>query len=87
MKKVVEELDSLKKEIVATPEIDETAEPYTALIKDIDLVLENPGEFPFAHHEMFVQKLEDALLKFEAQHPKLVKQLQAVVDSLNEVGI
>ena len=86
MEKVTQKLTELKEEIISTESVDETAEPLTGLIKDIDLVLGNPGEFPFAQND-FVQKLEDAMLHFEAGHEKLMKQVRVIIDSLNEVGI
>ena len=87
MKKVHSELSQLKDQIVETNGIDENTEPLTDLIKDIDLVLGNPGEFPFAEPAEFIEKLENALLSFEAGHEKLLKQVRVVINSLNEVGI
>lgn len=87
MEKVRKELDALKKQFVEAPEVDDTNAPVSNLIEDIDLVLENPGELSFEHHRQIVHKLENALLLFEAGHENLMKQIQAVINSLNEVGI
>ena len=87
MEKVRQELDSLKKQLIETPEVDESVEPLAPLILDIDQILGNPGEISFDHHREVMHKLEKALLLFEVGHEKLMKQVRVVIDSLNEVGI
>lgn len=86
MQNVHKELSELKDQILTTDTINDKEIPVANLINDIDLILGNPGEFPFAQ-TTFVEKLEESLAQFSASHPKLMKQVRVVVNSLNEVGI
>ncbi len=54
-----------------------TRERLTALQADVRRALErNPGDSPLR------ERLEDAIVEFEASHPELARRLAAVIDTL-----
>ena len=74
-----EELDRLA--------IDDEAERtrLDALVADIEHGLENPGDR--AHHDNVVAALEDAISRFEVEHPRATGILNHIMVTLGSMGI
>ncbi|MFH0919286.1 MAG: DUF4404 family protein [Fibrobacterota bacterium] len=54
---------------------------------NVKVILEHPGEAPFAHHYRLMGRLQDAVTRFEASHPGLTAAAASVIDALNKMGI
>jgi hypothetical protein len=82
------DLDALKTELEKSDIGDsEELNKLNALTKDIQNVLEDPGELSFGHHRVLMLGIDDAIKNFEVSHPTLTGLLNNVVNSLNALGI
>jgi len=77
---------SLHRELGDAKSVDaESRRQMDALIKDIDRVLDTP---PAAPQDGRVRdRLEELLLRFEAQHPAIAASMHELIDTLAKAGI
>ena len=77
---------SLHQELGDAKSVDaESRQLMGALIKDIDRVLDTS---PAARQDgRFGDRLEELLLRFEAQHPAIATSLHELIDTLAKAGI
>jgi hypothetical protein len=57
------------------------------LTKNIQDVLENPGEAVVGHHYTLLENLKKSIEYFEVSHPKLAGSIHSIIASLNTMGI
>ncbi len=62
------------------------AQHLDSLIAESRAALENPAGLP-ARRRSIVQRLSDAVLKYEASHPILATSLGNIIDALAQLGI
>lgn len=78
------QLDRLHAELAAAPELDdETRSLLEAVADDIERTLEDRHDEPHTVRE----RVEDATVRFEAQHPRFARVLTEVTDALAKIGV
>lgn len=86
--KTRELLQQLQDEINNLQELDQQD---SELLKDIDndirQLLERSGETPLDVHPGVVQRLEDAISRFEVTHPRLTSIISKLMDTLSTAGV
>ena len=86
MERVRENLENLKETIESSDDLTKFR-PAVELLEEINPILGGPGEISFDHHRNLLHSLEDAVIKFGVEHPKLVGDIKVIVNSLNDIGI
>ncbi len=77
------QLERLRAELADAPELDaETRAVLEALASDIERALEEQ-----AGPQSMRERLEDAALRFEAEHPRFARVLGEVADALTKIGV
>jgi hypothetical protein len=78
------QLDQLHAELAATPELDrEMRTMLEAVASDIERALEGRHEAPHTVRA----RVEDATVRFEAEHPRFARVLSEVTDALAKIGV
>lgn len=78
------QLDLLHAELAASPDLDdETRALLEAVADDIERTLEGRHDEPHTVRE----RVEDATVRFEAQHPRFARVLTEVTDALAKIGV
>ncbi len=82
------EAKQLQEELQRTPALDgESRELLAALVRDINALLNAPAQTPLPHRADVVDKLEQAAVRFEVQHPSLSTTMRGVIDALGKAGL
>jgi hypothetical protein len=85
-------LARLHQELSARPELDaESRERLSQLLADIQRVLTETPEESQTHagekHESLRDRLQDAIVDFEAAHPQFSQLMGRIADGLSQMGI
>lgn len=62
-------------------------ESLSAMMSDINRLIDKPGQPPASAHGSLPDRLEKIAVQFEADHPTLAASARRLVDLLGEVGI
>ncbi len=87
MKKTVllEKLEQLRAELSASSALDESRhEQLQALINEIERTVETPAP---EDHGSLADDVQDLVLKFETDHPRITSALNQVASALANLGI
>ncbi len=82
------EAQRLHQELQRTPTLDaQSRELLTALVQDINALLAAPAQQPAPRSADVVDKLEEAAVRFEVEHPTLSTTMRGVIDALGKAGV
>jgi Domain of unknown function (DUF4404) len=85
--RLLKTIDELRAEVSRTERVDpETLAALENAMRDVQRQLEKCGPQPPADIEPASSGLKDALLRFEAEHPRLSDSVGKVADALAEMG-
>ena len=80
-------VNSLHQELERTPQVDaEGRELLRELTDDIETLVGH-NVLPAEHRDSASERVENAALRFEAEHPRLAGILGEIVDALGRLGI
>lgn len=78
---------SLHEELSQADELDDEArQRLQELGGDIERLVSRE-ESPAAHRDTALEQVEEAAVRFQAQHPRLASILEEIMDSLTRLGI
>jgi uncharacterized coiled-coil DUF342 family protein len=83
-----ETIKELRAELKKTePADDHVREHILRLLKEIDALIEGPGEVPTHQYQQFLERLRESVQHFEASHLSLTMAAGRVIDALSNMGI
>jgi hypothetical protein len=85
--RLLQTIDELRAEVAKTDRVDpETSAALENAMRNLQRELEKRGAKPSVDIEPASNGLKDALLRFQAEHPKLSDSVGKVADALAEMG-
>jgi len=66
---------------------DQAREHIQILLKEIDALIQEPGEVPAHRYQQFLERLRESVRHFEASHLSLTMAVGRVIDALSNMGI
>ena len=66
---------------------DHVREHIQGLLKEVDALIEEPGEVPTHRYEQFLERLRESVQHFEASHLPLTMAVGRVINALSNMGI
>jgi len=66
---------------------DQAREHIQILLKEIDALIQEPGEVPTHRYQQFLERLRVSVRHFEASHLSLTTAAGRVIDALSNMGI
>ncbi|MBI3244518.1 MAG: DUF4404 family protein [Chloroflexi bacterium] len=83
-----EKLEQLHAELQQAQTVDAgERELLRSLMKDIQELLDRPGDASAHQYHSLGERLSAALLRFELSHPALTASIAQAIDGLNRIGI
>ncbi len=80
-------LKQLHRKLEVSPDVNaHDRELLRQLAADIDAVLTD-GKVPAPHHEPLLARVQEAVTRFEAEHPEITATLDGVSRKLSDMGI
>jgi ElaB/YqjD/DUF883 family membrane-anchored ribosome-binding protein len=81
----IQELYTELKKAEATD--DQAQEHIQILLKEIDALIQEPGEVPAHRYQQLLERLKESVRHFEASHLSLTMAVGRVIDALSNMGI